>query len=101
MCEKIWYEYVLWDNYRINILDCIFLKCVIWNYVLYYKFFCGVTTNKLNIFCSWVLYIVRYVWKYKAMIYIKKKITVWELLDQVVTIYTLFITIHMYAIQHL
>ena len=36
--------------------------------------FCGVTTNKLNIFCSCVLYLVRYVWKYNAIIFYIKKI---------------------------
>ena len=71
MCEKIWYEYVLLDNYRINILDCIFLKVNMCYLKLYLKLevFCSVTTNKLNIFCSWVLYIVRYVWKYSTIIF--------------------------------
>ena len=56
--------------------------------------FCGVTTNELNIFWSWVLYVVRYVWKYNAIVFLlKKKIIVWELLDQVQIMYTLFITI--------
>ena len=53
---------------------------------------------KLEVFCSQVLYIVRYVWKYNAIIYFLKLI-VWELLDQVVTMYILFITIQIYAIQ--
>ena len=40
------------------------------------SFFCGVTTNKLNIFCNWVLYIVRYVWKYSTIIFYKKNYNV-------------------------
>ena len=54
---------------------------------------------KFDVFCSKVLYIVRYVWKHNAIIFFLFKLILWELLDQVVTMYALFITIPMYAIQ--